>query len=133
MNTSEARAAAKFAAVLQRDKQGRVRSVIVPGHEGKQYQVIIRREFSTGISVECLLSTNAGHVAQCAGNSHSICYHALAALIKAVGDRRILFSVNNAKRVARLMPNSKVVLIESRQSHTRAYMIVAGEKSNAVE
>ena len=63
----EAKAAMAFAKVTQYDADGNVKVVLLPGHEGKMYQVIIRR--FRGISTEQLIvvgnnTIKTGHLAQ---------------------------------------------------------------------
>lgn len=53
----KAKAAMLFAKVSQYDADGKVKSVLLPGSEGKQYQVIIRRR-NGQMSTELLLIVN---------------------------------------------------------------------------
>lgn len=86
----KARAAALFAKVLTSDKQGRVVKVLLPGSEGKQYEVILRR--NGHLSGECNLVTAIGRW-PCEGNRQTVCYHVLAAVIVAAkaGEARVSF------------------------------------------
>lgn len=102
----KARAGAKFAKITQRDKAGMVRVVVVPGSDGKQYHVILRRH--GGIwSGECRLAVGpAGHV-PCEGNSNGYaCYHCMTAVIVAAEDagKKVQFtnSEPKARRLERL-------------------------------
>lgn len=74
----KARAAALFAKVLTRDKQGRIVKVLLPGSEAKQYEVILRR--NGHLSGECNLIIGVG-LKPCSGNQHAVCYHVLAAIL----------------------------------------------------
>ena len=80
MNKSSAYKASEFCHTLQLDKDDRVKSVSVPGHEGKSYRVILRRngaisgEYNRAITTECHLTTSNGDI-PCKGNPDSICYH----------------------------------------------------------
>lgn len=63
----KAKSAIAFSKVTQYDKNGNVKVVLLPGSDGKQYQVIIRRY--RGISTEQLIvignsTIKAGHLAQ---------------------------------------------------------------------
>jgi len=82
MNTQSARKASEFCRVMSFDKHNKPHVIIVPGHDGAQYRVIIRRE--KGLTVEChKVLGNLGFEA-CPGNSNGhICYHAMAALLYA--------------------------------------------------
>ena len=123
--TTKARAAARFGKVLSRDKDGRARTVLVPGSSGKQYQVILRR--AGGLSTECRLDTGHGHLA-CKGNSNGhVCYHSIAAVALATGDAglsaRFCGTEAAAKRLTRL--GGSVVSLNSRQGTGRLW-VVAG-------
>ena len=74
---NKAKAALNFSSVTQRDKDGKARTVIVPGSNGKQYMVIIRR--NRGISTELLLIVN-GNLAK-PHYSNQITYHQLCAIM----------------------------------------------------
>ena len=77
-----ARAAAEFAAILKRNKNGQPTVIQVPGHSGKRYEQFIRRNDhrKSGLTVECQLETGFGHIL-CPGNSNgTICYHSIAAI-----------------------------------------------------
>ncbi len=83
----QARAAAQFAKVTSRTQAGQVQTVIVPGHSGKQYQIIIRR--IRNMSTECRLDTRAGYV-PCPGNSNGhVCYHSIAAIETAAKEQKV--------------------------------------------
>src|SRR3990167_5953911 len=77
-----AKSALYFVGILQKDKDGRGRVFLVPGSDGKQYRVILRRGNGV-VSTECHLMVGGNEVA-CKGNSHSICYHSLQSVAKAI-------------------------------------------------
>lgn len=69
--------------VVERDKEGRVNKVNVPGHEGRRYQVIIRRESGT-LSVECRQDIDKLGYKPCQAAAHgNMCYHVRHALLVA--------------------------------------------------
>lgn len=74
----KAKAAMLFAKVSQYDTDGKVKSVYVPGSEGKQYQVIIRRK-NGQMSTELLLIVNGNQVKPTYGAQ--ITYHQLSAVM----------------------------------------------------
>lgn len=74
----KAKAACMFAKVSQYDTEGKVKSVYVPGSEGKQYQVIIRRR-NGQMSTELLLIVNNQAVKPTYGAQ--ITYHQLSAVM----------------------------------------------------
>lgn len=85
MNLGSALKAVEFCAVLERNESNRPTKVLVPGHEGRQYEVkITRNPIQQGerpvISVEC---HQKDIQSPCLGNSNGkICYHCIAALLK---------------------------------------------------
>jgi hypothetical protein len=66
-----------FATVTQRDNDGRVRAVILPGSEGKQYHVILRRG---PLSAELNLIVN-GNLVKPHYAHRTLTYHAMAAVM----------------------------------------------------
>lgn len=75
---AEAKAAAKFTQIVKRDASNRPVLLDVPGHSGRRYTVIIRRQKGI-ISTECLHSLQGQ--AYCKGGLQTICYHGFAAII----------------------------------------------------
>ena len=79
----KAKAASLFAHVNQYDVEGRVKSVLLPGSNGKQYQVIIRR--NRGISTELLLIINGNQTKP--KYAAQITYHQMAAIMLAAEEQ----------------------------------------------
>ncbi|MFA5166570.1 MAG: hypothetical protein WC449_04755 [Candidatus Paceibacterota bacterium] len=99
----KAKAAINFAKVSQYDTDGKVKSVLVPGSEGKQYQVIIRR--SRGVmSTELLLVVNNQTVKPT--YAKNITYHSLTAVMIAAKEQgyNVTWTVNreDAVRLSRI-------------------------------
>lgn len=98
----EARSAAKFAKVVSRTREGDGKTILVPGHNGKQYYVIIRRNKKGSLITECRLSTPHGLINECKGNCVVVCYHSMAAIIALANERNYNISISekrqNAKR-----------------------------------
>jgi len=96
-----AKASAAFAKIMSKNKQGAVTKVVVPGHEGKQYQIIIRRV--SALSTECRLDTMGGYV-PCPGNSNgALCFHSIAALEVAARESKVALSwCQNEREAIRL-------------------------------
>src|ERR1700690_3042554 len=78
MNTRSAKKVVEFCHVAVCDSVGRAEIIVVPGHELKQYQVSIKR---TKSSLTCYCAER--EEGQCKGNEHGVCYHVVAALLKA--------------------------------------------------
>ena len=79
----KAKAAMLFAKVLHYDSDGRVISILLPGTQGKNYHVIIRRRPA---SVELNLETAMGFVKPYYAH-HYITYHAMAAMMVAAREQ----------------------------------------------
>lgn len=101
----KARAGARFAKVVQKDKAGKVRAIVVPGSDGKQYQVILRRH--GGIwSGECRLDAGPAGYVPCPGNKNGFaCYHCMAAVIVAAEDARKKVQFANSEPKAKKLEN----------------------------
>ena len=80
----KAKAAMLFAKVSQYDTEGKVKAVFVPGSEGKQYQVIIRRKAGS-MTTELLLIVNNNSVKPT--YAHNLTYHSLAAIMIAAKEQ----------------------------------------------
>lgn len=101
----EARKAVSFIGVLKSDKLNRPLSLLVPGHDGRRYQVILRREPGS-LSGECLLEGNGqGHIGSCEGSAHSLCYHVLASVLKAAQCNGRTVSFTNDARTLKNLKN----------------------------
>lgn len=74
----KAKAAMNFAKINQYGADGKVKSVLVPGSEGKQYQVIIRRNRGV-MSTELLLVVNGQTIKPT--YSKTLTYHSLTAVM----------------------------------------------------
>lgn len=85
----KARAAILFAKVLDHDSQGRVTKVLLPGSDGTQYQVILRRNGHISAECNCMV---LGGLKPCAGNTVTLCYHCMGAVI--IAARAELLSVS---------------------------------------
>lgn len=99
----KAKAAMLFAKVSQYDTDGKVKSVYVPGSEGKQYQVIIRRK-NGQMSTELLLIVNGNQVKPTYGAQ--ITYHQLSAVMLSAKEQgyNVTWTANreDAVRLSRL-------------------------------
>ena len=74
----KAKAAMLFAKVSQYNTEGKVKSVLLPGSEGRQYQVIIRRKAGQ-MSTELLLIANNSQIKPTYGAQ--ITYHQMSAVM----------------------------------------------------
>lgn len=79
VRVQKAKQALSFIGVTQRDKNGKPKTLIVPGSNGAKYQVILRRSGRV-ITAECAKELGQLGCENCKGNSHSLCYHSIAAI-----------------------------------------------------
>ena len=132
MNTESARNVKEFVTIASRDAEGRPIVLRIPGHGGKSYEVTLTR--NGGVSATCMQLNGIRQVA-CQGNSHSVCYHVLAACEVAANDAGLELSWCNsqadAERLARI--EGKTFCVESAQSGKRAWGVVRGEQVEQVE
>ena len=119
MNSFEkARAIAPFAKIMGKNE------VYVPGKNAKTYSVIVKRQ-NGNILTECRLVTINGTIS-CKGNSSSVCYHSLAAIIALAqaNSYKVMLCKNktSASKIQNITHGSILPVI-SRQSHKRKYIV----------
>jgi len=89
--------------ITSRDRDGRARTVTVPGTDGKRYQVIIRRSNGSW-STECRLECGLAGYQNCPGNAVTVCYHSFAAIFTAGMDNGCrVHSVTESLKAASLL------------------------------
>ena len=121
----EARALAKFAKI-NRDI-GSVFEVFLPGHEAKNYRVILKW-LRTGkdyiMQAECGLDTSRGHI-PCKGNSNSVCYHSLASVIAVANAHgaEVSFAATEADAMRLVNLNTRANRLFSKQSMERIWVV----------
>lgn len=129
----KANVAQKFVGVLSKDKQGRPKTLIVPGSHGKQYHVILRRyRFASDynmIECECRLCAGYKGYIDCPGNTFkNLCYHSRAAVDFALAEAgyeaawcqeyQAALSVNHLKK-------GQIFKVRSRQSKVEVFIVVS--------
>jgi len=138
MNISEAQAASRFAFPTKQESGTVKHKVIVPGHDGRRYTVLLR-PIVGGYSGECLLDTGAlGTLPACLsakGNNNGACYHIGAALLAVASQAgyKLAFCQNKAaaKRLRNL--HNGIVLRYARHNGSKVEWAVVYKKeiSNA--
>jgi hypothetical protein len=90
----KAKAAEKFAKILEFDERGRVKTVQVPGTEGKTYIVRFTRE-NGQLEATCENATGVIH-RQCISHAKVPCYHVMAAVQVAArhSGRKVMWCAN---------------------------------------
>jgi hypothetical protein len=123
--------ASTFVGVIKTDKQGRPSNLVVPGSQGKQYHVILRRFDKAVITCECRLDVGFGHF-DCQGNSNhnhpALCYHSRASVDFALrqqnlegawcADYQSALTLNNLKQ-------GVIYTVKSHQSGATVYLVVS--------
>ncbi len=99
--------------ITSRNGDGEVKTVTVPGTDGKQYQVIIRRENGFW-TTECRLDCGKAGYDDCRGNAITVCYHGFAAIFTAAKDsgcrvHSVTESLKAATRLKRLVKSRTVI------------------------
>ena len=74
-----ARCAAEFCYVGT-ERNGKIHTVFVPGHEGKKYFVILKRD-EKGLILECQHILPHSNAFLCPGGCKTVCYHQMAAVM----------------------------------------------------
>ena len=100
------------------DREGKAKTVTVPGTDGKRYQVRIRRNNGSW-STECRYEAGAIGYRDCSGNSVTVCYHSFAAIFAAGLDNGCrVHSVTESLKAASLLKRLvKKAVIKSLRSH----------------
>lgn len=105
--------------VLRTDAKNRPILVKVPGSDSRCYTVTIGRKEGFHVSCKC-----GGQ--DCKGNTrHTVCYHSLAAIALAAGNRKIYWCENrsNADRLNRII-KGQVLPVNSLQGKGQAWLVV---------
>lgn len=127
---NKAKAGVQFSMITSTDAQGRAKTILTPGSEGKQYEVILRRFLEKGtpvITTECRCKTGIGYM-NCKGNSngHSTpCYHSFMALLKTVEgkDTKIAFCASKESADNLVHLGGKIIVIRSYQNGAELWAV----------
>lgn len=126
MNTESARSASEFTNILKTDNRGRLLTALVPGHNGKVYEVSLKRFVKNGIQgigTKCVCHSDN---VDCKGNANQICYHSLAAILAGANKIKVKVAFCKTKEDADKLSNigGDTYLLESVQSQKEAWMSV---------
>jgi hypothetical protein len=93
----------KFAKILSFDKDGKVKTVCLPGSDGKRYYVILRRD--GGLSSELNLDTGLGLIKPPYAHIY-VTYHSMAAVALAAQQQNMVVkwcaNQDDAQRLSRI-------------------------------
>lgn len=99
----EARASLRFAQVLDQPAGSKAGAVVVPGHDGRRYEVLVRRLGGNKITVECrLMQGQWGHEDCPSRYGGHVCYHGVAAVLAMAEESGIKIKLRAAERNASL-------------------------------
>ena len=124
--------ARQFVGVVYRDKRGRPKVCTVPGSDGKQYQVIIRRyQFASGdqlVTTECRLDVGRGYLI-CLGNTchKKLCYHSQASIDYALSEvKKVGAWCDNYEDALKLnhMKKGQIIKVKSHQGRAEMFVVV---------
>ena len=126
MNILSAKNAAEFANIQRMDSRGRATHVLVPGHNGVWYEVVIARHKYNGIQVISTKCTCVKDKTPCKGNINKLCYHSLAAILAGAKKTKVSVSFCKSKEGADKLANIAKVspcMVQSQQSQNSIWMI----------
>lgn len=123
--------------ITSRDRDGKAKTILVPGTDGKQYQVIIRRH-NGHWTTECRLECGSAGYEDCPGNVKIVCYHSFAAIFAAGLDNgcrvhSVTESLKAAGRLKRLVKNKAVIKSLRSQNGNRKWfhLVVVSKRKSA--
>lgn len=107
------------------DRNGLPTRLIVPGSEGKRYDVILRWDAQRStVEAECRGDVDSH---DCPGNGVSVCKHALSAVMRVLSDRGNRLSMCSGPAAAKNLSHighGRVIRVYSRQSKQFKYGVV---------
>jgi len=129
MNVRSARNVLEFAHLLAHDQRGRPCLFHVPGHEGRSYLVSLVRQNGI-INTRCYRDNPRRE--DCLGSKYNVCYHSVAAVVKAARSVGLKTAVcrdeASAYRVAKLHPGANVTQVVARPSGKAWWIVTWGGK-----
>lgn len=124
---TDATAAARFSKI--ESDNGKTAVVIVPGHDAKQYRVILRRDGGV-MTAECLLQTSIGDKPCPSGER--LCYHSIAAMIVVARAGKVALSftksAESARRLTRIAKDTARVVVLARHNHVGSNVFATARK-----
>ena len=121
--------ARQFVGVLSRNKEGKLTVLVVPGSNGKQYHVIVRRYPNKNlITMECHLNVGAAGMEVCPGNYVTICYHSRAAFDFVVAESGMKTAwcedLQSVSKLMKLHKDARYYNVRSHQSGKQMWVVV---------
>lgn len=110
----------RLPSITSRRGDGKAKTVMVPGSDGKKYHVIIRHGTSWSVECRCELGKDVGY-SDCPGAFKTVCYHGFAAIFTAAMDNgcrvhSITTSLKSATLLKRMIVGSRP-MIKALYSH----------------
>ncbi len=125
MNIKSARKVSEFVSCWKHDEKGRVQKATVPGHNARLYQVTFSRNGKQLVIDECI---NPDEGEMCKGHKHSICFHALAALIHAASEKEFRLSFCESLEEAEKIKRTGGTIVELISAHSKKKCWVVYQK-----
>lgn len=133
-NKLQPKSVVQLVGVVQKDAKGRPTVLLVPGSQGKRYQVILRRVSVDLMTCECRLEAGKiGHIG-CLGNSHRgqnrrdvLCKHSQWAVqfaIEEAGMEQAWCEEYEDALKLNQIKKGKIIEVASRQGHGRMWVVV---------
>ncbi len=121
-----------FIGVLSRNREGKPKTLVVPGSADKQYHVICLRDAGQKlITLECNRLAGSLGMVPCQGNGASICYHCRAALDYAVGEAGLKTAwcgdLQIVHKLMQLHRDARTFNVRSRQSGKQMWIVTYGK------
>jgi hypothetical protein len=125
MNVKSARRAAEFVKCCSTDAEGRWEVVEVPGHDARLYQVSFLRRDGKLIAQRCECNGEP-----CKGHRFGLCYHVLAALIKAAEEKgfRLFFCATKERAELVRRTGGTVIEVVSHVSKKSGWILYRSKK-----
>ena len=124
MNVESARNAAEFTNSLKTDSRGRVTAGLVPGHNGKLYDVLLTRSKKDGVQIISTQCTCRNDKTPCKGNANQLCYHSLAAILAGAAKNKVRVAFCKTRESADKLSNigGATCIVHSAQSQKEVWM-----------
>ena len=112
MNVKSAKSVLEFVHIRSYDQLGRPCLFLIPGHEGRRYEVSIVRN-NGAIHTYC--RRDSDRASDCPGSLYNTCYHSIAAVMKAARVVGLKTAVcrdeASAYRAAKLHPGANITKV----------------------
>lgn len=133
MNKLTERILVPFAAITSTTPNTHTSTVLVPGHNAAQYEVIVRRGKGI-ITSECAKRVSCGTVS-CLGNLKALCYHSRIAVMRVAHDAgySVAFCATSGDALVLSRIGGHVYRVVSRTSNSEKWCVVSKVEAKRTE